>query len=228
MKMITNLFSIFDPSTSTNTSFNWISIVLFILIITPSIWTIKPKNIILLNSVKKKLFLEFKIILGESTPRGTLIILISLFTFILINNFLGLYPYIFTSTRHIRITLSIALPLWLGLIFFGWIKQTIYIFAHLVPQRTPGVLMPFMVIIESIRNFIRPGTLAVRLTANIIAGHLLITLLGNQTASRRGIILLSLLNVQFLLIVLEIAVSIIQAYVFTVLITLYTSEINSH
>jgi F-type H+-transporting ATPase subunit a len=101
-------------------------------------------------------------------------------------------------------------------------------FAHLVPQRTPGVLIPFIVLIESVRNIIRPGTLAVRLTANMIAGHLLITLLGNQTAARSGVILSILINVQILLIVLELAVSIIQAYVFTVLITLYTSEIHSH
>lgn len=101
-------------------------------------------------------------------------------------------------------------------------------FAHLVPQRTPNVLIPFIVLIESIRNIIRPGTLAVRLTANIIAGHLLITLLGNQTAERTGIVLIILINVQLLLITLEIAVSVIQSYVFTVLITLYTREIHSH
>ena len=101
-------------------------------------------------------------------------------------------------------------------------------FAHLVPQRTPGVLIPFMVLIESIRNIIRPGTLAVRLTANIIAGHLLITLLGNQTARSSGVILIVLINVQILLIVLELAVSVIQSYVFTVLMTLYTREIHSH
>lgn len=101
-------------------------------------------------------------------------------------------------------------------------------FAHLVPQRTPNVLIPFIVLIESIRNIIRPGTLAVRLTANMIAGHLLITLLGNQTAERTGIVLIILINVQLLLITLEIAVSVIQSYVFTVLITLYTREIHSH
>ena len=52
--------------------------------------------------------------------------------------------------------------------------------AHLVPLGTLGVLIPFMVLIETIRNVIRPGTFAVRLAANIIAGHLLLVLLGNQ------------------------------------------------
>ena len=226
--MITNLFSIFDPSTSIRTSLNWLSTVLFIIVLSPRIWVISRKNNILMNKIKTILYSEFKTILGSQRPKGSLVILISLFIFILVNNFIGLYPYIFTSTRHIIITLSLALPLWLGLIIYGWINQTLYIFAHLVPQRTPGALIPFIVLIESISNIIRPGTLAVRLTANIIAGHLLMTLLGNQTAARGGLILVTLLNVQLLLIVLEMAVSVIQSYVFTVLITLYTREIHSH
>lgn len=101
-------------------------------------------------------------------------------------------------------------------------------FAHLVPQRTPGPLIPFIVLIETIRNIIRPGTLAVRLIANIVAGHLLITLLGNQTAVASNIILFGLIFTQILLLTLESAVAIIQAYVFAVLSTLYASEITSH
>lgn len=101
-------------------------------------------------------------------------------------------------------------------------------FAHLVPQSTPGLLIPFMVIIESIRNVIRPITLSVRLIANIVAGHLLITLLGNQTALASNIILVSLIITQILLLTLETAVSIIQSYVFAVLSTLYSREITSH
>jgi F-type H+-transporting ATPase subunit a len=97
-----------------------------------------------------------------------------------------------------------------------------------VPQSTPGTLIPFIVIIETIRNIIRPGTLAVRLIANIVAGHLLITLLGNQTANAANFILIGLLITQILLLVLECAVAIIQSYVFAVLSTLYASEITSH
>jgi F-type H+-transporting ATPase subunit a len=89
--------------------------------------------------------------------------------------------------------------------------------------------MPFIVVIESISNLIRPGTLAVRLSANIIAGHLLITLLGNQTAqASSSLLLIIILIVQITLLTLECAVSIIQAYVFAVLSTLYSREVINH
>jgi F-type H+-transporting ATPase subunit a len=95
-----------------------------------------------------------------------------------------------------------------------------------VPQGTPGVLIPFIVCIETIRNVIRPGTLAVRLTANIIAGHLLMTLLGNTGPRIRSLLLRILIITQILLLTLESAVSIIQSYVFAVLSTLYSREVN--
>jgi len=101
-------------------------------------------------------------------------------------------------------------------------------FAHIVPQRTPGALIPFIVLIESIRNIIRPLTLAVRLIANIVAGHLLITLLGNQTAISSRITLAILIRTQIILLTLESAVAIIQSYVFAILSTLYAREITSH
>lgn len=92
-----------------------------------------------------------------------------------------------------------------------------------MPQGTPGILIPFMVCIETIRNIIRPGTLAVRLMANIVAGHLLITLLGNTGPHIRYFLWLILI-VQIILIFLESAVAFIQSYVFAVLRTLYSRE----
>nr|CAH7769982.1 unnamed protein product [Callosobruchus chinensis] len=114
--------------------------------------------------------------------------------------------------------------LYLLFIIYGWTNNTIHIFIHLVPQGTPNLLIPFIVLIESIRNIIRPGTLSIRLSANIIAGHLLITLIGRTGTSLNIIIINILILTQILLLILETAVSIIQSYVFTVLRTLYSRE----
>lgn len=225
--MITNLFSVFDPSTNIfNLSLNWISTFLGLLIIPSMYWFIPSRYHIIWNNVLLTLHKEFKTLLGARGHRGSSFIFISLFSLILFNNFIGLFPYVFTSSRHLVFTLSLALPLWLSFILYGWINHTQHIFAHLVPQGTPAVLMPFMVCIETIRNIIRPGTLAVRLAANIIAGHLLLTLLGNTGNSLPHFLVILLIGAQIALLVLESAVSIIQSYVFAVLRTLYSREVN--
>ena len=97
--------------------------------------------------------------------------------------------------------------------------------AHLVPAGTPRFLIPVIVIIETVRNIIRPATLAIRLAANIVAGHLLLTLLGSQGPNLGGIALIGLIVGLLLLLLLEVAVACIQSYVFTILRSLYTNEI---
>jgi len=221
--MITNLFSSFEPSTFF-LKINWLRTTLFIIFVPLSFWLIPSRISILWISLTIKFYNEFKII--TKIKRNYLsITFISLFLFILINNFLGLFPYIFTSSSHITFTFSIALPLWLTFIIFGWINNIIHIFTHLIPQGTPFILIPFMVCIETVRNIIRPGTLAIRLSANIIAGHLLLTLLGNARNTVSLISLNLIILIQLLLLILESAVSIIQAYVFSILRILYLREI---
>lgn len=223
--MITNLFSTFDPATSINLSLNWLrTFIVFIII--PSIYWIIPRRLnIIFKILFNQLFNEFKTLLGKNS-QGFNLIIISLFVFILVNNIIGLLPYIFTRRRHLAYTLSLALPLWIRMILFGWINKTQEIFAHIIPNGTPPVLIPFIVLIETIRNLIRPGSLAVRLTANIIAGHLLIRLLGNNITEANTVIMPLIISVQIVLIIFETAVSIIQAYVFSVLTTLYSREVN--
>nr|YP_009732540.1 ATP synthase F0 subunit 6 [Trachys auricollis]QHS71063.1 ATP synthase F0 subunit 6 [Trachys auricollis] len=224
--MMTNLFSSFDPSTSLNMSLNWLSTFLGIIIIPTMFWVIPSRLTLTWNKLINTLHNEFKILTKTPKMKGSTLIFISLFSMIMYNNCLGLFPYIFTSTSHLCLNLTLALPLWLSFMIFGWFNNTTHMLAHLVPQGTPPVLMPFMVCIETISNMIRPGTLAVRLTANMIAGHLLMTLLGN-TGSTLSVSMLNLLIIsQLALLVLESAVSIIQSYVFAVLATLYSSEVN--
>nr|YP_010397374.1 ATP synthase F0 subunit 6 [Trichius succinctus]UQJ77494.1 ATP synthase F0 subunit 6 [Trichius succinctus] len=220
-----NLFSSFDPSAMLNLSLNWLSTFLGLLFIPSMYWLIPSRYNYIWFKIIITLHSEFKTLLGNSV-KGSTLIFISLFSMIVFNNFLGLFPYIFTSTSHLILTLALALPLWMSFMIYGWINNTTHMLAHLVPQGTPPVLMPFMVMIETISNIIRPGTLAVRLAANMIAGHLLLTLLGNTGSTVSIIMLIILLTVQILLLILETAVAVIQSYVFAVLSTLYSSEIN--
>nr|ALO77046.1 ATP synthase F0 subunit 6 [Brentidae sp. GENSP01] len=220
-----NLFSSFDPSTNFNSSLNWLSTFLGLLIIPPMFWFIPSR----LNSLWFKILFilhkEFNI-LFQNSLKGMTLIFISLFSLILLNNFLGLFPYIFTSTSHMILTLSLSLSLWLTFMIFGWLNHTTHMFAHLVPQGAPALLLPFLVLVETVSNVIRPGTLAIRLSANMIAGHLLLTLLGNTGQSLSLLLLNFLFIVQILLLILESAVAMIQAYVFSILATLYSSEIQ--
>jgi len=226
--MINNLSSVFDPSSSILVISNWISMAILLIMVPPLFWIIPNPSSLIVRNVKNTLHKEMKTLLGVNSPVGATILLVGVFYFILINNFMGLFPYIFTGTSHIVTTLTLSLPLWVSFILFGWVNHTTHILAHLVPQGTPPALISFIVVIETVRNIIRPGTLAIRLSANIIAGHLLLTLLGNQTAASSFLVVSSLLVVQILLLTLESAVAIIQSYVFMVLSTLYSSESSAH
>nr|YP_008992434.1 ATP synthase F0 subunit 6 [Carposina sasakii]ADZ47944.1 ATP synthase F0 subunit 6 [Carposina sasakii] len=224
--MMTNLFSIFDPSTNMfNLSLNWLSTLLCFIFMPYNFWMIPNRFLVFWNLIMNKLHNEFKTLMGNNS-QGSTFIFISLFTFILFNNFLGLFPYIFTSTSHLILSLSMSLPLWLAFMLFGWMNNTQQMFYHMIPQGTPNILMPFMVLIETISNIIRPGTLAVRLTANMIAGHLLMTLLSNTGTNIPSYFIFILMFIQILLIILESAVAIIQSYVISILSTLYSSEVN--
>nr|QGX86632.1 ATP synthase F0 subunit 6 [Lepidapion squamigerum] len=222
--MMSNLFSSFDPSTNLNFELNWMSTFLGVLIMPPMFWLIPSRLSFLWIKLIMILHNEFKILIKNFL--GSTLLFISLFSLIMFNNFLGLFPYIFTSTSHMILTLSLSLPLWLSFMIFGWLNNSTHMLAHLVPQGAPNVLLPFLVIIESISNIIRPGTLAIRLTANMIAGHLLVTLLGNSGPMIPPMFISLLIIMQILLLTLESAVTFIQAYVFSILTTLYSSEVN--
>nr|YP_009731659.1 ATP synthase F0 subunit 6 [Gonimbrasia belina]QHR79476.1 ATP synthase F0 subunit 6 [Gonimbrasia belina] len=225
--MMNNLFSIFDPTTNIlNLSMNWLSILLGFLFLPNIFWLIPNRHFFIWKFIMMKLHNEFKNLLKNNYFKGSTFIFISLFSFIFFNNFLGLFPYIFTSTSHLSLSLSMSLPLWMSFMLYGWLNNYQHMFIHLIPQGTPPILMPFMVLIETISNIIRPGTLAVRLTANMIAGHLLMTLLSNMSSIIPSYLIIFLIFIQILLLILESAVAMIQSYVITILSTLYSSEVN--
>ena len=132
-------------------------------------------------------------------------------------NLIGLLPYNFTPTSHLAITLSLRLPLWLGHIRINSYKNIRIFLSHLVPKGTPIFLVPFIVLIEISRNIARPFTLSIRLTANIVAGHLLLRLLRIPLSGLRYGLVFVLISGLLLLIFLELGVSFIQGYVFITL-----------
>nr|AGA56198.1 ATP synthase F0 subunit 6 [Calocaris macandreae] len=224
--MMANLFSVFEPSSSIlNISLNWISTFLGLLFLPYMYWAAPNRWLLIWHKTIQILHKEFKVLLGTNFSSSTVIFVV-IFSIIVYNNFLGLLPYVFTSSSHLVMTLSLSLPLWISFMIFGWFNHSKQMLMHLVPQGTPTLLMPFMVVIETISNLIRPGTLAVRLAANMVAGHLLLTLLGNTGSSLSHFMVFVLILCQILLLVLEAAVAIIQSYVFAILSALYASEVN--
>lgn len=155
------------------------------------------------------------------------LILMSLIIFIGSTNLLGLLPHSFTPTTQLSINLGMAIPLWAGAVILGFRHKTKLSLAHFLPQGTPLPLIPILIIIETISLFIQPMALAVRLTANITAGHLLIHLIGSATLALINISIITALItflILVLLTVLEFAVALIQAYVFTLLVSLYLHD----
>nr|ABO38881.1 ATPase subunit 6 [Cetopsorhamdia sp. INHS 56139] len=155
------------------------------------------------------------------------LILASLMVFIISLNMLGLLPYTFTPTTQLSLNMGLAVPLWLATVIIGLRNQPTAALGHLLPEGTPVLLIPILIIIETISLFIRPLALGVRLTANLTAGHLLIQLISTATVTLLPMMttVASLTAVLLVLLtVLEVAVAIIQAYVFVLLLSLYLQE----
>nr|YP_004717890.1 ATP synthase F0 subunit 6 [Myleus sp. NM-2010]BAK42204.1 ATPase subunit 6 [Myleus sp. NM-2010] len=155
------------------------------------------------------------------------LILTSLMVFLLSLNLLGLLPYTFTPTTQLSLNMGLAVPFWLATVIIGMRNQPTAALGHLLPEGTPVPLIPVLIIIETISLFIRPLALGVRLTANLTAGHLLIQLIATAAfvlLPMMTTVALLTATVLFLLTLLEIAVAMIQAYVFVLLLSLYLQE----
>jgi F-type H+-transporting ATPase subunit a len=107
--MINNLFSIFDPAAIFLLSFNWLRIAIFIIIFLPSFWVLSSPYKNFIKKVSLAIIKEFSVLLKNK--KINIIVFIALFMLIVFNNTLGLISFTFTATRHLRITLSLALPM---------------------------------------------------------------------------------------------------------------------
>nr|QRW36456.1 ATP synthase F0 subunit 6 [Notocrater youngi] len=152
----------------------------------------------------------------------------TLFLFLLLFNLSGLIPYVFSNTSHLAVTLSLGLPIWMSLIISSVFRSPRKTAAGLLPESAPAVLSPFLVLVETVSLSVRPITLSVRLAANMSAGHIVLGLLGGYLSS--GIFEYSYTSLSVLIIVqigyfmFEVGISIIQAYIFSLLAVLYSDD----
>ena len=152
----------------------------------------------------------------------------TLFMFILFANFLGMIPYSYTVTSQIVVTFALAAVVFIGVTIIGIVRHGFRFLRLFVPQGVPAALLLLLVPIELLSYFIRPFTLAIRLFANMLAGHTMLAIFAGFAASI-GLLGILPLGIDVLLVALEILVAALQAYVFAILTCLYLSDaIHSH
>nr|YP_010447186.1 ATP synthase F0 subunit 6 [Tibia fusus]UTM92194.1 ATP synthase F0 subunit 6 [Tibia fusus] len=228
--MLVDIFSSFDDNNQVFMSLYglmWLFSLVTILIFSSTYWVMTPRwastIMIFKDTVSSQIFRSFGLNLG-----GFINIVTGLFLFLIVMNLSGLIPYVFSPTSHLAISLSLGLPLWLSLIISAVFFNPSSVVAGLLPMGAPAPLNPFLVVIETVSIMVRPITLSVRLTANMSAGHIVLTLIGNYlTASffvSSAFSMLLLIGIQIFYTIFEFGISLIQAYIFCLLITLYSDE----
>ena len=148
----------------------------------------------------------------------------SLFMFILFCNLFGLLPGAFTVTSHIIVTAAMAIFVFVGVTIVGIVLHGLRFFTYFVPQGAPVWLIPIMIPIEILSYFIRPMSLSVRLFANMVAGHVMLAVVGGFVFAMGvwfGWIPLAFVTVLF---GLELLIACLQAYVFTILTCIYLHD----
>lgn len=216
------LFSVFDPVSFWGFSLNWVVFFFVILLISLIMSVIGGGEIEVMENVVIGLFILLKDI---SFPKYVGVSAIGVFIFIRLSglNVIGLFPFIFSVTRHLMVSFGLGMVMWLSFFFIGWVRRIRFISAHLVPEGSPIGLAPFMVFVELIRHLIRPITLSVRLVANMVAGHLILGLISFLRMRRITGFFVSVF-LQRIIIVMEWVVIFTQAFVFGILLVLYVMD----
>jgi F-type H+-transporting ATPase subunit a len=148
----------------------------------------------------------------------------TLFMFILFANVLGLLPGAFTVTSHIIVTFGMAAFIFLMVTIVGIVRHGFHFFTYFAPQGAPMWLMPIMIPIEIISYFIRPMSLSVRLFANMVAGHVMLAVIGGFAFALgiwAGWVPVAAVTALF---GLELLIACLQAYVFTILTCIYLHD----
>nr|QFG38784.1 ATP synthase F0 subunit 6 [Glaphyrina caudata] len=228
--MLVDIFSSFDDNNQVFMSLYllmWLFSLVTVVLFSSSYWVLSPRWVSIVSIFKdtasSQVFRSFGMKMG-----GFINVITGLFIFLILMNLSGLVPYVFSPTSHLVVSLSLGMPFWLSLIISGIFFNPTSVIAGLLPMGAPAPLNPFLVIIETVSIMVRPITLSVRLTANMSAGHIVLTLIGTYLTS--SIFMSSffsmflLLSIQIFYTLFEFGIGLIQAYIFCLLITLYSDE----
>nr|YP_009171124.1 ATP synthase F0 subunit 6 [Drawida japonica]AIR76349.1 ATP synthase F0 subunit 6 [Drawida japonica] len=231
--MMPDIFSSFDPISfntfsPTNSVFLIIN-VLLIFVLQTSFWTGTNQLISYKSPIKSTIFTQLTRTFSVST-KGLTSIVSSVFVIIIMINLMGLFPYMFSTSSHLIFTLTLGFPIWLSLIMSSFLYSPKKSVAHFLPDGAPDWLNPFLVIIETTSVLVRPLTLSFRLAANMSAGHIVLGLVGIYTSaawfsSYSNLIILTSISISYILF--EVAICLIQAYIFCLLLSLYSDD-HSH
>ena len=147
----------------------------------------------------------------------------SIFMFVLFGNVLGLIPYSFTFTGQIVVTFALAIFVFLLVTLVAFIKHGIHFFTFFFPAGAPVFMAPILVPIEIVSYMSRPVSLGIRLFANMMAGHTMMAVFAAFTITL-GVFGFMPIAINVALFALEIIVTALQAYVFTILTCLYLRD----
>lgn len=229
--MIIDIFSSFDPAINSLFSISpltfWTLNITLITLIHPSFWN-RTSRLQVINYIPLNIIYEQNARAFSFHLKGFASILSALFVIIIVINFIGLIPYIFSTSSHLIFTFAFGLPLWLRLIISGIYTSPTSTAASLLPRGAPWWLNPFLIVVETSRIAVRPITLSFRLAANIRAGHILMGLISVYLSYALfisgPIATISLFLLQIGYTMFEMGICLIQAYVFCLLLSLYRDD----
>nr|YP_009744336.1 ATP synthase F0 subunit 6 [Aporrectodea rosea]QIE13191.1 ATP synthase F0 subunit 6 [Aporrectodea rosea] len=228
--MMPDIFSSFDPYMfntlfPTNSMF-LLTNTLILLLVQSSFWVMNSRITTFKSPIKNTIFTQLSRTSGLHL-KGLSTTLSAIFFLLIMVNLMGLVPYTFSTSSHLIFTLALGLPIWLSLIISSFSNSPKKSTAHFLPDGAPDWLNPFLVLIETTSILVRPLTLSFRLAANMSAGHIVLSLMGVYCAtawfsSVTSIILLTMTTLSYILF--EMAICLIQAYIFCLLLSLYSDD----
>nr|YP_010620162.1 ATP synthase F1 subunit 6 [Herposiphonia versicolor]WAX04198.1 ATP synthase F1 subunit 6 [Herposiphonia versicolor] len=205
-------------------TFFWLSLSFFKVKLIPNYWQLIHEELYFLTS---------NIVSENLNSKGEIYFpfIFTLHLFLLFSNLVGMVPYSFTVTSHIAFTFGLSLSIFIGINIIGLKTHGLNFFSLFLPRNVPLIIVPLLISIEFLSYIVKVFTLAIRLFANMTSGHTLLKIIAGFawtmliSGGLFSFLHLIPLGLLFILIGLELAIAILQAYVFTLLTCIYLNDV---